>query len=103
MKKFFGVLAFSSFIAVFGTVGAIEQDMISLGRGVIYGVVSMACLYLFTWLAGGFDPYCQDFDEDEEYEESRPRKCEFRKAASVNAHTDYIRNHHRSKGGNREY
>jgi len=71
MRKLFGVLAFLSFFFVFGTVGAMEQDMIGLGVGMVRGSIGLALMWLFTWLAGGFD-YSYTYDEDE-YEESRPR------------------------------
>lgn len=71
MRKFFGVLAFLSFFFLYGVVGAIEQDMMELGTGMIYCTVALCCFGLFTWLAGGFD-YSYTYDEDE-YEESRPR------------------------------
>ena len=69
MKKVFGALAVVSFICLFGSVGAVEQDMVTLGTGFIYMALSLAAFALFTWLAGGFD-YSYTFDEDEE---SRPR------------------------------
>ena len=67
MKKVFGVLAFLSFFFVFGTVGAIEQDMIGLGAGVIRCLIGLVCVDTFTRLAGGYD-YSYTYDE-----ESRPR------------------------------
>jgi len=64
MKKVFGVLAVVSFICLFGSVGAVEQDMVTLGAGFIYMALSLAAFSLFTWLAGGFD-YSYTYDEDE--------------------------------------
>ena len=69
MKNVFGTIAILSFMFLLGTVGSVEQDMIPLGTGVICMVVGLASLWLFTWLAGGFD-YSYTFDEDKE---SRPR------------------------------
>ena len=67
MKKIFGTIAFLSFLFLLGTVGSVEQDMIPLGTGVIRMVVSFASLWLFTWLAGGFDySYTHDEGEDDE-------------------------------------
>ena len=57
MKKVFGILAFLSFMMVFGTVGAIEQDMISLTRGIVQGAISLICMDVFCRLAGAYDPY----------------------------------------------
>ena len=64
MKKVFGTIAILSFLFLLGTVGAVEQDMIPLGTGVIRVVVGLASLWLFTWLAGGFD-YSYTYDEGE--------------------------------------
>lgn len=69
MKKMFGVIAFLSFLFLLGTVGSVEQGMMSLGTGVVRMVFSLVSFAVFTWLAGGFD-YSYTFDEDEE---SRPR------------------------------
>lgn len=64
MKKVFGVLAFVSFMCLYGSVGAVEQDMVTLGTGIICMGLSLAAFALFTWLAGGFD-YSYTYDEDE--------------------------------------
>ena len=69
MKRVFGILAFMSFMCLLGSAGAVEQDMVTLGTGFVYMVLSLAAFAFFTWLAGGFD-YSYTFDEDEE---SRPR------------------------------
>ena len=68
MKKVFGTLAFLSFFALLGAVGAVEQDMISLGTGTVRMAIGLVAFYVFCKLAGAFDPYY--YDEDEE---SRPR------------------------------
>ena len=52
MKKVFGVLAFVSFMCLYGSVGAVEQDMVTLGTGIICMGLSLAAFALFTWLAG---------------------------------------------------
>ena len=67
MKKVFGTIAFLSFLFLLGTVGSVEQDMIPLGTGVIRMIVGFASLWLFTWLAGGFD-YSYTYDEGEDDE-----------------------------------
>lgn len=60
VKKVFGVLAALSFLFLLGTVGAVEQDMVSLGTGTIRMAVGLVAFGLFTWLAGGFDGYPED-------------------------------------------
>ena len=67
VKKVFGTIAILSFLFLLGTVGSVEQDMIPLGTGVIRMVVGLASLWLFTWLAGGFD-YSYTYDEGEDDE-----------------------------------
>ena len=67
MKKIFAILAFLSFLFLLGTVGSVEQDMIPLGTGVIRMVAGLVSIWLFTWLAGGFDySYTCDEGEDDE-------------------------------------
>lgn len=56
MRRFFGVLAFLSFFWLYGTIGAVEQDMLSLGTGTIHMVLALACFYVFCKLAGAFYP-----------------------------------------------
>lgn len=59
MKKFrkvFGTLAFLSFFYILGVIGAVEQDTMALGVGVILMVINLGLMWLFTWLAGGFYP-----------------------------------------------
>jgi hypothetical protein len=68
MKKVFGVLAFISFFLMFGFVGAVEQDMVPLGIGTFRMFAALGAWALFTWLAGGFEPYPYD-------EENRPRSA----------------------------
>lgn len=70
MKKVFGALAFLSFFVALGTVGAIEQDMVSLGTGFLRAAIALGCMWLFGWLAGGFDP--PDYADDQK--KSRPRE-----------------------------
>ena len=57
MRKFFGVLAFLSFLWLYRTIGAVEQDMLSLGTGTLHMIFALACFYVFCKLAGAFDPY----------------------------------------------
>lgn len=57
MRKFFGVLAFLSFFWLYGTIGAVEQDMLSLGTGTLHMIFALACFYVFCKLSGAFDPY----------------------------------------------
>lgn len=65
MKKVFGCLAMLSFLFLLGTVGSVEQDMMTLGAEVIRMVIGFVLMWLFTWLSGGFD-YSYTYDEDEE-------------------------------------
>lgn len=68
VKRIFGILAFLSFMFLLGTVGAVEQDMVALGTGTIRMIFGLVGFGLFTWLAGGFEPYPYD-------EENRPRSA----------------------------
>ena len=57
MKRVFGVIAFISFFMMLGFVGALEQDMVSLGIGTVRMFAALGAFALFTWLADGFKPY----------------------------------------------
>lgn len=57
MRKVSGFLAVASFFWLYGTIGAVEQDMLSLGTGTIHMIFALACFYVFCKLAGAFDPY----------------------------------------------
>lgn len=54
MRKFFEVLAFLSFFWLYGTIGAVEQNMLFLGTGTIHMVLALAGFYVFCKLAGAF-------------------------------------------------
>lgn len=56
MRKISGFLAVASFFWLYGTIGAVEQDMLSLGTGTIHMVLALACFYVFCKLAGVFYP-----------------------------------------------
>ena len=59
MKKIrvvFGTLAFLSFFYLLGVVGAVEQDTMALGTGVIHMAISLGCFWLFCKLSGAFYP-----------------------------------------------
>ena len=56
MRKVSGFLAVASFFWLYGTIGAVEQDMLSLGTGTIHMVLALACFYVFCKLAGVFYP-----------------------------------------------
>lgn len=61
MKKVFGTLAFLSFFFLLGTVGAVEQDMISLKAGAIRMVIELLVFGLSCELSGANDPYvCEE-------------------------------------------
>lgn len=42
MRKFFGVLAFLAFFWLYGAIGAVEQDMLSLGTGTLHMILALA-------------------------------------------------------------
>ena len=80
MRRFFGVLAFLSFFWLYGTIGAVEQNMLSLGTGTIHMVLALACFYVFCKLAGAFYPT--------EKRKAAPGVAD-RRTASINAQFDY--------------
>lgn len=43
MKKVFGVLAFLSFFYLLGVVGAVEQDTMALGAGMVRMGIGLGC------------------------------------------------------------
>ena len=53
MKKVFGVLAFLSFFYLLGVVGAVEQDTMALGAGMVRMGIGLGC---FCELSGAFCP-----------------------------------------------
>lgn len=56
MRKISGFLAVASFVWLYGAIGAVEQDMFSLGTGTIHMVLALTCFYVFCKLAGAFYP-----------------------------------------------
>ena len=52
MKKVFGVLAFLSFFYLLGVVGAVEQDTMALGTGMVRMGIGLGCFWLFCELSG---------------------------------------------------
>lgn len=56
MKKVFGVLAFLSFFYLLGVVGAVEQDTMTLGAGMVRMGIGLGCFWLFCKLSGAFYP-----------------------------------------------
>ena len=56
MRKVSGFLAVASFFWLYGTIGAVEQNMLSLGTGTIHMVLALTCFYVFCKLAGAFYP-----------------------------------------------
>lgn len=53
----FGTLAFLFFFMMYGTVGAMECETVSLGIGTVRSFAYMGAWVFFTWLAGGFEEY----------------------------------------------
>lgn len=56
MRKVSGFLAVASFFWLYGTIGAVEQNMLSLGTGTIHMILALTCFYVFCKLAGAFYP-----------------------------------------------
>lgn len=86
MRKISGFLAVASFFWLYGTIGAVEQDMLSLGTGTFHMALALACFYVFCKLSGAFDPYPYK-------RKSRPRYAD-RKTASAKAQPDYNKHFH---------
>ena len=59
LKKVFGSLAFLMFFLVYGTVGAIEHNALSLFEGTVRLIIFLALWILFIHLAGGFGEYSE--------------------------------------------
>lgn len=62
-KIVFGSFAFLMFFLVYGTVGAVECDTLSLFEGIIRSIIFLALWVLFTYLAGGFENYAERRDK----------------------------------------
>lgn len=56
-RQICGVLAFSAFLLMLGFAGALEQNTVPIGAGIIRTFIAFGAWVLFTWLAGGFDPH----------------------------------------------
>lgn len=54
MKKVFGTPAFLSFFYILGVVGAVEQDTMALGAGMVRMGIGLGCFWLFCELSGAF-------------------------------------------------
>ena len=59
LKKVFGSLAFLMFFLVYGTVGAIEHNALSLFEGTVRLIIFLALWVFFIYLAGGFEEYTE--------------------------------------------
>ena len=55
-KKVFGILAFLSFLYSFGVIGAVEQNTMNLGAGIIRVGIGLSCCWLCCKLSGAFYP-----------------------------------------------
>ena len=55
LKKVFGSLAFLMFFLIYGTVGAVEQNALSLFEGTVRLIIFLALWILSIYLAGGFE------------------------------------------------
>ena len=49
MRKVSGFLAVASFFWLYGTIGAVEQDMLSLGTGTIHMILALTCFYAVSY------------------------------------------------------
>lgn len=56
MKKVFRTLAFLSFFYILGVVGAVEQNTMTLGAGMVRMGIGLGCFWLFCELSGAFYP-----------------------------------------------
>lgn len=56
MKKVFGTLAFLSFFYILGVAGAVEQNTMALGAGMICMGIGLGCFWLFCELSGAIYP-----------------------------------------------
>lgn len=54
-RRVCGTIAFVSFFLLLGSVGALENDSITLAQGAVQMLLTGGACALFTWLAGGFD------------------------------------------------
>ena len=54
LRKVFGSLAFLMFFLIYGTVGAIEHDTLTLFEGTVRLIIFLALWILVIHLAGGF-------------------------------------------------
>jgi len=63
LKKVFGFLAFLMFFLVYGTVGAIEHNALSLFEGTVRLIIFLALWVFFIYLAGGFEGYTERKNE----------------------------------------
>lgn len=55
MKKVYGVLAFACFLLIFGTIGALDQNMISFSTGVFRCLAGLFGMFLFGKLSHVFE------------------------------------------------
>lgn len=53
-RTVYGTLAGLAFLGMNLAVAAMEQGVVTLGRGALYSIAFMAAWVLLTWLAGGF-------------------------------------------------
>ena len=54
MKSIFGAIAGFAFLFLIYTVGALENNSISLMQSAVQSAVALAGMFGFTYLAGGF-------------------------------------------------
>ena len=59
LKKVFGSFAFLMFFLIYGTVGAIEYNTLTLFEGTVRLIIFLALWILFIYLAGGFGEHSE--------------------------------------------
>ena len=64
MKKVFRTIAFFSFFYTLGVSGAIEQNRMALGAGMICMGIGLGCFWLFCKLSGAIYPSRREKERD---------------------------------------
>jgi uncharacterized membrane protein YozB (DUF420 family) len=59
LRKVFGSLAFLMFFLIYGTVGAIEYNTLTLFEGTVRLIIFLVLWVFFIYLAGGFEEYTE--------------------------------------------
>ena len=54
-RTMFRILTFLSLFYILGVVGAVEQDTMALGAGMVRMSIGLGCFWLFSELSGAFE------------------------------------------------